>query len=579
MTGDSASGGYTLSVGQTLGQYRIVRPLGRGGMGEVYEAEHQVLRRSYALKLLPADFAAQSGALERFQREAQVMANLEHPNILKVDDFGETNGRYWLRMELADGVESGGGKHVVSLQDLADAGGGKIGQDKLADILRQILEGLKYAHDRGAIHRDLKPSNILFSGGVAKIADFGLVRLVGEDWVRSQAQLSVQRSMSLGDARTMRGESGSTEGTSTRSLLGTFEYMSPEQKHGEDATAQSDLYAVGLMAYRLLTGRNLGPKLPSRIDSSLASAWDDFVEGALEEDAEERPATAEEALKLLDACGCIGGGDVDSPVEIQPQVVAGASAGNKIRTVDLGGGVGLDLVWVPPGEFLMGSPQSEIGRDGNEGPQHRVTISKGFWMGKYPVTQGQYQGLMGQNPSHRRNAGLDAPVEMVSWRGAQVFCGKLLSASGLAELISSINNPTWANLLPTEAEWEYACRAGSKTALYTGRELTSAIGPCRNLDEIAWYGHNSGSTTKPVGQKQPNGWGLYDMLGNVWEWCADAKRTDSSSAAISSASTELSCVLRGGSWYTYARSCRAACRSAKSPDYRLNDVGFRVVVR
>jgi len=168
ITGTAQSGGYTLSVGQSLGQYRIIRPLGRGGMGEVYEAEHQVLRRSYALKLLPHDFATQSCALERFQREAQVMANLEHPNILKVDDFGETDGRYWLRMELADGVQSGDGKQVVSLQDLADAGNGKIGQEALADILKQILEGLKYAHDRGAIHRDLKPSNILFSGGVAK---------------------------------------------------------------------------------------------------------------------------------------------------------------------------------------------------------------------------------------------------------------------------------------------------------------------------------------------------------------------------------------------------------------------------
>ena len=117
-------GGYTLSVDETLGQYRIVRPLGRGGMGEVYEAEHVTLHRRYALKLLPAEFAAMPGALERFRREARVMANLDHPHIVKVDDFGESGGRYWLRMELANGLRHGG-LEVTSLQDLAAAGGGR----------------------------------------------------------------------------------------------------------------------------------------------------------------------------------------------------------------------------------------------------------------------------------------------------------------------------------------------------------------------------------------------------------------------------------------------------------------------
>lgn len=328
--------GFTLAAGQTLGQYRIVRPLARGGMGEVYEVEHQVLRRRYALKLLPADFAGQSGALARFEREAQVMANLEHPNIIRVDDFGETGGRYWLRMELAGGVgknsefriqdsEGNSQKSIVSLQDLADARGGRIPQEELVGILKQILEGLAYAHKHGAIHRDLKPSNILFSGGTAKIADFGLVRLVGEEWVRSQAQVSVQRSMSIGDARTMQRDPD--EGTSTRSMLGTYEYMSPEQKRGEEATAQSDIYAVGLMAYRLLTGRGLSMKTPSQILRWLVPDWDGLVARALEEEPGERwPNAAAMA-------GVLGGiaREIHQADAERPAVVQQAQASRRVR--------------------------------------------------------------------------------------------------------------------------------------------------------------------------------------------------------------------------------------------------------
>ena len=242
-----------------------------GGMGEVYEAEHTTLERQYALKLLPADFAARPGALERFKNEANEEANLEHPHIVRVDDFGETDGRYWLRLELLGGVRigpselAGDATTVTTLGELAAECGGPIPGQLLLPLLRQVLDGLAYAHTRGAIHRDLKPDNILLTrelGGKlrAKIADFGLVRLVGEDWVRSQAELSVKYSLSLRGQAT---EAAPDVSSSTRSLLGTFEYMSPEQKRGEDATAASDVYTAGLLMYRLLTGRQLDPRPPS----------------------------------------------------------------------------------------------------------------------------------------------------------------------------------------------------------------------------------------------------------------------------------------------------------------------------
>jgi formylglycine-generating enzyme required for sulfatase activity len=161
-----------------------------------------------------------------------------------------------------------------------------------------------------------------------------------------------------------------------------------------------------------------------------------------------------------------------------------------------------------------------------------------FKIGKYPVTQEQYQKVMGTNPSYFQNNPQN-PVEMVTWFDAQAFCKKL----------SQITGKTYR--LPTEAEWEYACRAGTTTRFYFGDDANQ-------LKDYAWYGGNSNDTTHPVGQKKPNGWGLYDMSGNVWEWCEDS-------------------CLRGGSWYYAPRSCHSAYRLRSFPGFRDFNYGFRVV--
>ena len=305
----------SLSIDTRFGQYRIVRLLGRGGMGEVYEVEHTTLERRYALKLLPPDFAARPEAVGRFRREAKVMANLEHPHIVRVDEFGQTEGRYWLRMQLVHGVEErsvdverghfcpqvgardGGGQKFprsgggcITLGEYAAERNGRIEQGELAGILKQVLEAVAYAHEKGVVHRDLKPGNILLETDavgnvVAKVSDFGLARVIGEELIRSQAQMSVSRSMSLGGGATV-GRGGSIgdaktlddEGTSTRALLGTWEYMSPEQRRGEEADARSDIYALGLMCFRLLTGEELGLKMPSRLVAGLSTEWDTLLE-------------------------------------------------------------------------------------------------------------------------------------------------------------------------------------------------------------------------------------------------------------------------------------------------------------
>jgi formylglycine-generating enzyme required for sulfatase activity len=230
-------------------------------------------------------------------------------------------------------------------------------------------------------------------------------------------------------------------------------------------------------------------------------------------------------------------------------------------SLDLGGGVKMELVWIPPGSFDMGSPDTEAGRYSDEGPVHRVTLTKGYWMGKYEVTQEQWQQVMGNNPSTFKGA--DLPVEQVSWNDCQAFLEK-------------VNGRLQGGLrarLPTEAEWEYACRAGTRTRFSAGDE-DSVLGA------VGWYGGNSGNQTHPVGQKRANAWGLHDMHANVWEWCQDWFGNYGSGAAtdptgVSSGSAR---VLRGGSWSSVARYCRSAFRSRYDPSNTGSGIGFRVVV-
>ncbi|MGF1454872.1 MAG: formylglycine-generating enzyme family protein [Alphaproteobacteria bacterium] len=226
------------------------------------------------------------------------------------------------------------------------------------------------------------------------------------------------------------------------------------------------------------------------------------------------------------------------------------------------------LRWIESGLFWMGSPEDEPERSDHEGPRHQVTLTSGFWLFDTPVTQALWQAVMGDNPSWF--TGADRPVEQVSWDDVQQFLERINGRMPGLDLA-----------LPTEAQWEYACRAGTTTATYAGpmEILSSDTAPV--LDAIAWYRGNSGDGTHPVGQKAPNPWGLYDMLGNVWEWCADDKRPYGPGPATdpagphSRAERSSSRALRGGAWSNHARFVRAAIRYAGTPDSRIGIIGFR----
>ncbi len=260
-----------------------------------------------------------------------------------------------------------------------------------------------------------------------------------------------------------------------------------------------------------------------------------------------------------------------------------------------------NLVWLPPGTFTMGSPSTEAERWAGEGPQTVVTLTSGFFMGKYPVTQGEYLAVMGSNPSYFRNGTdgtnsggtgdtitneLSHPVEMVSWSDATNYCAWLTAQERSAGRLPS----GWLYRLPTEAEWEYACRAGTTSAFDYGPALRSGMA---NFDGVYEYDSSLGTTNNPngiflgrttaVGSYAPNGWGLYDMHGNVREWCSDV--WDGSGLAGGGVMdpqgpvTGSYRVVRGGGWHDVGGQCRSAFRlNYGLVGDRFYDFGFRVVL-
>lgn len=228
--------------------------------------------------------------------------------------------------------------------------------------------------------------------------------------------------------------------------------------------------------------------------------------------------------------------------------------------------IGMEFVYILPGGFLMGSPPDEYGHEELE-RQHQVSLSKGFYLQKTEVTQKQWKTIMGYNPSHFLNCGENCPVEQVSWHEAQEFIKKLNKREN-----------TKKYRLPTEAEWEYACRAGTNTAFSNGSIEKDTCGNNPYLDAAGWYYRNSEKGTHSVAQKQANAWGLYDMHGNVWEWCQDWERKYPFHPATDPVGppTGLARIRRGGSWSHYPLFCRSAYRSWLDPDKKTPHVGFRL---
>jgi formylglycine-generating enzyme required for sulfatase activity len=310
-----------------------------------------------------------------------------------------------------------------------------------------------------------------------------------------------------------------------------------------------------------------------RMDACLTAAMATEQGRGVTADAERAVQLYQRLCEQGNAAGCAEVARVEQPRIETARLEEEARQAEEARRRELFRQAAGTFVLIPSGTFMMGSPLSESEREGDE-TQHRVTLTQGFYIQTTEVTQGQWQALMGNNPSYFSSCGSTCPVEQVSWTDAVSFANALSLAEGLSPCYDSAGNVVGGSVytcegyrLPTEAEWEYAARAGSVESRYGG------------IDQVAWHSGNSGGAPHAVGQLQANAWGLYDMLGNVWEWTHDWYGSEYGAGAVSDPvgpSGGSYRVFRGGCWYGVAAYVRAADRGRNDPGHRLNDLGFRL---
>jgi formylglycine-generating enzyme required for sulfatase activity len=470
------------------------------------------------------------------------------------------------------------GGTLVRLLDEYREEGGSIPPAAAQRIIERVARIVGTAHrlTPKLVHRDLKPSNVLVERLAdrkfkLRVMDFGIGAIA--------AQPVLDRSRA----------SPSLEGNLSSVLTGAYSplYASPQQVRGDQADPRDDVYALGVIWFQLLTGDLTRPAPGGRrwIDvlrkRGMSDAAIDLLSSCVEHEPADRPedanALASQLQKLASAerpSQAVGSTVAPSPAKPEPK--SGAQTPQEIVN-----SIGMKLKLIPAGDFQMGSPDSDEDAGDDEKPQHRVRIARSFYLGIYPVTQREYMEVTKTNPSHFQS-GERHPVESVPWLDAAAFCSALSQKEGLKPFYAiqgdAVEVRDWSGpgyRLPTEAEWEYACRAGSQTR-YCFSDDEKALG------EYAWYSANSNRQTQPVGKKKPNAFGLYDMHGNVWEWCWDGYAADyyQSSAVDDPRGPDGASarVLRGGGWGGIPRSCRSADRDGGGPGNRCGILGFRLAL-
>ncbi len=568
-------------------QYIVLKRC-EGGMGVVYHCLNLIEKRIVALKTALANGLISQEVIDAMTRNFSRLKGLSHKHIVHAYDLkiDKNSGRLYMEMEWIEGI---------SLDKYFFKADGDARHDwrEFSRIFREVADALDYVHGKGVVHRDVKNGNIMLEGvmGNVKLIDFGIAGHLPQ--LEVEDQFEEERGEGLTD-----------------NYAGTHEFQSPEQWKGETATAVSDEYSLAVTAYNCLSGfppfrhrnvtelrnmvlyddvprvRNLSDeanevlikalsKKPEKRFGKCVEFVEQLVNGLMSSTSHASPKTSnigdDSSLDASDTnttspkTSNIGD---DSSGEVSTNLLGGSG------TVSLPGGVELNLVKIPAGSFTMGSPEGELGRFDWEKPHH-VTISKDFWLGQYELTQGQWKAVGTERGEDNCFHGDRLPVENVSWFEAKAFCDDL-NRRCQGQLPEGYRFD-----LPTEAQWEYACRAGTTTALNNGKDLTDENYNCKNLGDVAWYDyHHDGNTTHPVGQKRKNSWGLYDMHGNVWEWCLDCfgSYPDGAVTDPQGPSDGSYRVSRGGAWINRAGYCRSAYRGSGMPSNRSYDLGFRVAL-
>jgi formylglycine-generating enzyme required for sulfatase activity len=478
------------------------------------------------------------------------MSGFDHPHIVRLlDGPHEHQGRIFAALELME-------------CDLAQAlDRGAIAPVQVPTLIRSIAAGLEHAHQQGVIHRDIKPANILLTRGHPKLTDFDLVHV--EDTGRK---------------------------TRTRAL-GTLAYVAPELvRAGAKVTPAADQFGLAMTAACMYRGQCL--EHDPDFDVFEREAWleelavPDGVRAVLRRGIARKPEQRWPGVMAFaealagERRGYVPGPRPSWPLfgsdsAMQPKSALGAvemPQADKMSAVPGNSSTlpGLVMVPIPGGTFMMGSPAGVGSAD--ERPQRHVALSP-FLMSATTVTQAQYRAVTGTNPSYFQ--GDDHPVERVSWEDAARFCNALSRREGLRPAYDARHVLVPDNngyRLPTEAQWEYACRAGNPGLWCFGDDE-------QELSAYAWFGEGSFGEPHRVALKKPNAWGLYDMHGNVWEWCWDSKGVYPSVPQAQPLGTASGGrrVFRGGSCSSGPARCRSACRDGGQPSSRNGNLGFRVV--
>jgi formylglycine-generating enzyme required for sulfatase activity len=577
-------------------------------------------------------------SLENFSREGEMLASLRHPGIVPVLRRFDAFGTAYFVMPFVEGVP------LDQLIEERLRESKPFSEQELRGLLEHVLAALDHLHQRGIYHRDIKPGNLLITNdGIPVLIDFGSARQRLSERsmtvVESAGYTPFEQLQSRGNVgpwsdlyalaatlvKVMTGEAppktnDRTMGDPWRPLARRAELIgrySPEllatldqslrlpvEERWQDADGWKAALKQRIRPMKdnlslLDSDASPSPKATEELAASEPDGfvWINAIFGILVlsvigiwifssqksdpissrastpvvtkappavQDAEPTPLRDPPSTDAQTAPENQRSRTMPEPARQAGTPFEGNRAGEE-REFEIAPGVNLTMCWIPPGEFMMGSPASEQGREKDE-TQHRVKIPRGFWMAKTETTQAQWSSIRERNPSNFWSN--EQPVERVSWND---ICGNETRDGGFLGKVNAHASSGCRFDLPTEAEWEYACRAGSSQSMTRNSDLS----------EMGWYATNSENRTHPVAGKKANAWGLYDMHGNVWEWCADwygayPSGTLSDPRGSPSGSER---VFRGGGWFFHANRCRAASRAKCRADYRDDNLGFRLVLR